>query len=83
MEKCQITRDGELELLLVNISCPRKSLAIKTLLFCTLVDDRAKLKESDHNPPIWACIWHMGKAIVCSGPTGIKLSVRKAEVNYG
>lgn len=83
MEKCQITRNGELELLLVNISYLMESLAIKTVLFYRLVDNRVKGKEIDCKPPLWAFIWHIGKPTVCSSPTGIKFSVRKAGVNYG
>lgn len=83
MEKCQITRNGELELLLVNISYPMESLDTRTVLFYSLVVDRVKVKETDCNPPVWAFTGHIGKSTVCSSPTGIKLSVRKARVNYG
>lgn len=72
-----------LELLLGNISYPVESLAIKTVLFYRLVDDRVKVKAADCNPPVWAFIWRIGKPTVCSSPTGIKLSVRKAGLNYG
>lgn len=44
--KCQITRNSELELLLVSVSYPPESLAVKTVLFCRLVGDRAKVKEA-------------------------------------
>lgn len=82
MEKCQITRNGEFELLLVNISYPMEPLAIPTVLFCRLVD-KVKVKDTDCNQPVWAFNWRIVKPTVCSSPTGVKLSVRKAGVNYG
>lgn len=60
-----------------------ESLAIKHVLFYRLVDNRVKIKESDSNPLVWASIWYIGKPTVFFRPTGIKVSVRMAGVNYG
>ena len=82
-DKCQITRNGEVELLLMNISYPRESLDFKMASLCRLVGDRVKDKGTYSNLLGWVFICHIGKPTLCSSPIGTKLSLRKAEVNYG
>lgn len=59
-----------------------ESLAVKHVLFYRLVN-RVKIKESDSDPLVWAFILCIQKPAVFFSPTGTKVSVRMARVNYG